>query len=340
MAGSTTQLAGLRKASIVLVALGPADSAKVLKHLPEDEANRVTRAIAQLKLVSMEELRSVLEQFGQDAASQQLCVKGGLDYAEKMLTEAYGQNVAQSLVERVAKSFGKGGFNFDNFRKADPQQLAKLIQDEHPQTIALILSHLDPSQAANLLSSIPSETQMDVAIRMANLDQISPEVVRSIATVIEHKLRSLGGEMSREACGGVRAVANIFNRLDPNTCSKLMDSIEKTKQPLFENIRQFMFVFRDLESLDNKAIGALMSRCVRATLIVAMKGADESLRQKFLSTQSQRGASMLLEEISALGPVKLRDVDAAQQEIIALAREMEKEGAISLKNSSDEQYIY
>lgn len=288
----------------------------------------------------MEELRSVLEQFGQDAASQQLCVKGGLDYAEKMLTEAYGQNVAQSLVERVAKSFGKGGFNFDNFRKADPQQLAKLIQDEHPQTIALILSHLDPSQAANLLSSIPSETQMDVAIRMANLDQISPEVVRSIATVIEHKLRSLGGEMSREACGGVRAVANIFNRLDPNTCSKLMDSIEKTKQPLFENIRQFMFVFRDLESLDNKAIGALMSRCVRATLIVAMKGADESLRQKFLSTQSQRGASMLLEEISALGPVKLRDVDAAQQEIIALAREMEKEGAISLKNSSDEQYIY
>lgn len=340
MAGSTTQLAGLRKASIVLVALGPADSAKVLKHLPEDEANRVTRAIAQLKLVSMEELRSVLEQFGQDAASQQLCVKGGLDYAEKMLTEAYGQNVAQSLVERVAKSFGKGGFNFDNFRKADPQQLAKLIQDEHPQTIALILSHLDPSQAANLLSSIPSETQMDVAIRMANLDQISPEVVRSIATVIEHKLRSLGGEMSREACGGVRAVANIFNRLDPNTCSKLMDSIEKTKQPLFENIRQFMFVFRDLESLDNKAIGALMSRCVRATLIVAMKGADESLRQKFLSTQSQRGASMLLEEISALGPVKLRDVDAAQQEIIALAREMEKGGAISLKNSSDEQYIY
>lgn len=288
----------------------------------------------------MEELRSVLEQFGQDAASQQLCVKGGLDYAEKMLTEAYGQNVAQSLVERVAKSFGKGGFNFDNFRKADPQQLAKLIQDEHPQTIALILSHLDPSQAANLLSSIPSETQMDVAIRMANLDQISPEVVRSIATVIEHKLRSLGGEMSREACGGVRAVANIFNRLDPNTCSKLMDSIEKTKQPLFENIRQFMFVFRDLESLDNKAIGALMSRCVRATLIVAMKGADESLRQKFLSTQSQRGASMLLEEISALGPVKLRDVDAAQQEIIALAREMEKGGAISLKNSSDEQYIY
>jgi flagellar motor switch protein FliG len=340
MANPMTPLTGLRKAAIVLVALGPAESAKILKHLPEDEANLVTRAIAQLKLVSLDELRAVLDEFGQNAASQQLCLKGGLEYAEKMLTEAYGPSAAQSLVERVAKSFGKGGFNFDNFRKADPQQLAKLIQDEHPQTIALILSHLDPSQAANLLSSIPSETQMDVAIRMANLDQISPEVVRSIAGVIEHKLRSLGGEMSREACGGVRAVANIFNRLDPNTCSKLMEAIERTKQPLFENIRQFMFVFRDLETLDKSAIGALISRAMRATLIVALKGADESLRQKFLSTQSQRGASMLLEEISALGPVKLRDVDAAQQEIIALAREMEKEGIISLKNSSDEQYIY
>jgi flagellar motor switch protein FliG len=337
---SKTAVSGLRKAAIVLVALGPAESARVLKHLPEEEANRVTRAIAQLELVSLDQLRSVLEEFGENATAHQLSVRGGLDYAEKMLTEAYGQTAAQTLGERVSKSFAKGGFNFDNFRKADPQQLAKLIQDEHPQTIALILSHLDPSQAANLLSSIPSDTQMDVAIRMASLDQISPEVVRSIATVIEHKLRSLGGELSREACGGVRAVANIFNRLDPNTCSKLMDAIENTKQPLFENIRQFMFVFRDLEGLDNKAIGALISRAQRSTLIVALKGADESLRKKFVSTQSQRGADMLLEELSSLGPVKLKDVDAAQQEIIALAREMEKEGAISLKNSSDEQYIY
>ena len=339
MGETTTPASGLRKAAIILVALGPSESARVLKHLPEDEANRVTRAIAKLDLVSLDEAEAALREFGQHAISRQLCVKGGIEYAEKMLTEAYGPSVAQSLIERIAKSFGKNGFDFDNFKKADPQQLAKLIQDEHPQTIALILCHLDPSQAATLLSLIPSEIQMDVAIRMANLDQISPEVIRSIATVIDHKLRSLG-ELSREACGGVRAVANIFNRLDPNTCSKLMDAIEKTEQPLFENIRRFMFVFRDLENLDAKAISALISRCARGTLITALKGAEESLRQKFLGTQTQRGAAMMLEELSSLGPVKLRDVDAAQQEIIALAREMEKEGAISLKSTSDEQYVY
>jgi flagellar motor switch protein FliG len=228
---------------------------------------------------------------------------------------------------------------FENFRKVDPQQLAKFIQDEHPQTIALILSNLDASQAATLISSLPVETRTDVAMRMADLDQISPEIVRNIASVIDQKLQSLG-ELSREAVGGVRAVANMFNRLDPTTCTQLLEGVETENAPLFENIRRFMFVFRDLEDLDVASIRTLISKVERNTLLTALKGANESLRQKFLQTQSNRGAEMMSEDLSSLGPVKLRDVDAAQQNIIGVARELEKEGIISLKNSPNEQYVY
>ncbi|HLH04400.1 MAG TPA: flagellar motor switch protein FliG [Bryobacteraceae bacterium] len=339
MSEAAPDLTGLQKAAVILVTLGPIESAKVLKHIPEEDADMLARSIAQLDRIAPEQVEEVLHNFILESNSQQLYIKGGLDYAEKMLTEAYGAVTAKKLLERLAKSFGKTGFEFDHFRKTDPQQLAKLIQDEHPQTIALILSHLEVAQAAALLNSLPPESRTDVAIRMADLDQISPDVVRNIASVIESKLRNLG-ELRSEVYGGVRAVANILNRLDPNTCTTLMQSIEEARQPLFENIRRFMFVFRDLENLDATALTALTSKVPRATLILALKGADEALRAKFLATQSQRGAAMITEEIAALGPVKLRDVDAAQQEIISLAREMEKEGTISLKGSSDEQYVY
>jgi flagellar motor switch protein FliG len=334
------QISGLRKAAIVLVAMGPVASAAILKHIPEEEADRVAKAIAHLEEVTQEEVEACLDEYQQYLTSRRLFVKGGIEYASKILNEAYGIEVAQRLVDRMLKSFNsEGGANFDNFRRADPQQLAKFIQDEHPQTIALILSHLDPSQAATLLSSLPVETRTDVAVRMADLDQISPEIVRNIASVIEQKLRNLG-ELSREAYGGVRAVANIFNRLDPNTCAQLLDGIERESPSLFENIRRFMFVFRDLEDLDGASISALISRVNRSVLMIALKGSNDSLRQKFLATQSQRGAAMMLDDIGALGPVKLKDVDAAQQEIISVAREMEKEGVISLKSSANEQYVY
>jgi len=331
-------LTSVQKAAIVLVTLGSAESAAILKHISEDEADKVAKAIAHLNRITPEQVEATLEQFIQYQTSQRLFVKGGLDYAQKVLIEAYGPQVATRLLDRLIKSMNADALSFENFRKADPQQLAKFIQDEHPQTIALILSHLDPSQAATLISSLPIETRGDVAIRMADLDQISPEIVRNIASVIDQKLRNLG-ELSREAYGGVRAVANIFNRLDPNTCSQMLETIERDNLPLYESIRRFMFVFRDLEDLDATSLASIISRVNRSVLIVALKGANESLRLKFLSTQSQRGAAMMSDDIAALGPVKLKDVDAAQQEIITTAREMEKEGVISLQSSGSEQYV-
>jgi flagellar motor switch protein FliG len=332
-------LSGAQKAAIILVSLGPAGSAGLLKNMQDEETNKLAKAIAQLDRVTPDHVQSTLEEFGQYLTSTGLYVKGGLESASKLLIETYGPTIAQPLIDRLVKSMNNDAIDFANFRKADPQQLAKFIQDEHPQTIALILSHLDPAQAATLISSLPFETRADVAIRMADLDQISPEIVRNIASVIDQKLRNLG-ELSREAYGGVRAVANIFNRLEPNSCSQLMEAVEKDNRPLFESIRRFMFVFKDLEELDLPSISAIISRANRSTLIVALKGANESLRQKFLSTQSQRGTAMMAEDIAALGPVKLKDVDIAQQEIITLAREMEGEGVISLASAANDQYVY
>ncbi len=330
-------LSGLQKAAIVLIMLGPADSAAILKHIPEEEADRVARAVATCDGVTADQAQQSLAEFSQQATSQQLMIKGGQGYAHKLLAEAYGIQAADRLIDRMMKR--AAGISFDNFRKVDPQQLAKFIQDEHPQTIALILSNLDPSQAASLISSLPMEVRTDVAMRMADLDQISPEVIRNIALVIDQKLRNLG-ELSREAVGGVRAVANMFNRMDASTSTQLMDAVEAENTPLFENIRKLMFVFRDLEELDAADIRTLMTKVDRNTLLQALKGSNDSLRDKFLGTQSQRGADMMKEELANLGPVKLKDVDTAQQTIINLARELEKEGTITLKNSASDQYVY
>ncbi|MDQ2711623.1 MAG: flagellar motor switch protein FliG [Acidobacteriota bacterium] len=333
------KLSGLDKAAIVLISLGPVESANVLRLIPEEEADEIAKAIAHMESAAPEQVEQALEEFVQYSLSQSLMLKGGIDYTQKLLVETYGVETASKLIDRLMKSLRNEGATFENFRKVDPQQLAKFIQDEHPQTIALILSNLDSGQAATLLSSLPVGTRAEVAIRMADLDQISPEIVRNIANVLDQKLRSLG-ELSREAVGGVRAVANMFNRLDPNTCSQLLDPVEKDNSELFENIRRFMFVFRDLEQLEVGAIRTLMGKVERNTLLIALKGANESLRQKFIATQSQRGAEMMSEELANLGPVKLKDVDAAQQQTITIAQQLEKEGLLTLGGTDSDEYVY
>lgn len=338
IAAAPVRVDDLRKAAIILVSLGPVDSAKILRNIPEKEADKVARAIAELDQMSPEEVSASLEEFNRLLVTDRLLIRGGMDYAEKMLTEAYGSGIAKQLLNRLMKSMGSESATFDNFSKTDPLQLARLVQDEHPQTIALVLSHLKPNQAAALLRALPGEVRGSVASRMADLDQISPEIVRNIAAVIDQKLQNVG-QLSREAYGGVRAVAEIFNRLDNSVCSQLMTAVELANKPLFDNIREYMFVFRDLERLDGPGLSALISRSERSVLMIALKGTHESLRKKFLETQSQRGAAMMAEEIESLGPLKRKDVDTSQQTIIALARELEKEGVLSLSAGTEEQYV-
>lgn len=321
-----------------MITLGEETSAEILRNLDEDEIEEIGREVARISVIATEQSESILEEFYEMAVAHDYVVKGGIDYARKILINAFGPEQAKKMLDRLMKSLGTETMNFDAIQKADPQQLAKFIHSEHPQTIALVLSHLNPSQAAGLLFSLPPEMRSDVSMRMANLDQISPEIISKIAGVIGAKLKSLG-EVSREAYGGVRAVSEMFNRLDSSTSKEILDHMEGNDPNLVETIRHLMFVFEDLLLLDQSAIKELLGKVDRKVLTVALKGTSDQLKNHLLGAMSQRGAEMLREDMDALGPIKIKEVEAAQQQIIAVVRQLEAEGVINLKGTAGEQYV-
>lgn len=332
------KLTGLRKAAIMMIMVGEEASSVILKQLDEDEVQQIGREVARLQTITSEQAETILEEFYQMTVAHDYVVKGGLDYARKILMNAFGPETAKKMLDRLMKTLGTEAANFDALQKADPQQLAKFIHSEHPQTIALILSHLNPSQAASLLFSLPGEMRGDVALRMASLDQISPEIISKIAQVIGGKLKALG-EVSREAYGGVRAVSEMFNRLDSNTSRDILENMEATDPNLVETIRHLMFVFEDLLMMDAGTVKELLGKVDRKILTVALKGTSDQLKNHILAAMSQRGSEMLREDMDALGPVKIKEVEAAQQQIIAIVRQLEAEGTISLKGTAGEQYV-
>lgn len=331
-------LKGLQKAAVLLVTLGEEPSAEVLKELSEDEIGLIARAVARAPNVTSQQAEAVLDEFHQMTLAQEFVVKGGLEYARKMLARAFGPESAKRLMDRLTKSVGGEGADIDVLQRADPQQLAKFIHNEHPQTVALVLSHLNPTQAASLLTSLPQKIRSDVAVRMATLDQISPEIISKIAGVIGDKLKSLG-EFSRESYGGVRAVADMFNRLDSGTSKTILTDIEQQDGTLFETIRELMFVFEDLLLIDQGGMKEILAKVDRKILTVALKGTSDQLKEHMFASMSQRGAEMLTEDVEALGPVKIREVEAAQQQIIAIVRQLDSEGVVSLKGTVGEQYV-
>jgi flagellar motor switch protein FliG len=335
---SHEKVPGIRKAAVLMITLGDEASGEILKHLDDEEVHAIGREVARITSISSELAESVLEEFHQMSMAHDYVLKGGIEFARKMLVKAFGPEQAKKVLDRLAKMLGNELVNFDALQKADPQQLAKFIHSEHPQTIALVLSHLNPSQAAALLFSLPSEMRSDVALRMASLDQISPEIISKIAGIIGLRLKSLG-ELSREAYGGVRAVAEMFNRLDSGTSKEILESIEQANPNLVETIRHLMFVFEDLLLLDQNSVKEVLSRVDRKILTVALKGTSEQLKNHFLQNMSQRGAEMMREDMEAMGPIKIKEVEAAQQQIIAVVRQLESEGVISLRGTVGEQYV-
>ena len=331
-------LTGVRKAAMLLVLLGDKISAEMLKQFSDDEVQLVSREVARLEPISSEQAEALLEEFYQMNMAHDFVVRGGMDYAKKMLQSAFGPDTSRRLIDRLSKAMGGDYANLDILQKVDAQQLAKFIHNEHPQTIALVLSHLGASQAAALLVSLPSEIRSDVALRMASLDQISPEIVNKIASVIGQKLQAIG-EFSRESYGGIRAVSEMFNRLDSGTSKEILEVIERHNPNLVETIRHLMFVFEDLLAVDINQVKEILARIDRKTLTLALKGTSDSLKDHFFSTMSGRATEMLKEDIDALGPVRIKEVETAQQQIIATVRQMESEGAITLKGASGEQYV-
>jgi flagellar motor switch protein FliG len=335
---SVEALSGVRKAAMLLIVLGEQSSSEILTQLSEDDIQKVSREVARITSISSEQAEGVLNEFHQISTARDFVARGGVDFARKLLTRAFPPEVARRLLDRLQKALGSEAASFDAIQKADPQLLAKFIHSEHPQTIALVLSHLNSSSAAALLTSLPPGIRSDVAQRMASLDQISPEVIMKIAGVIGQKLSALG-EFSRESYGGVRAVAEMMNRLDSTSSRGILEHIEAQDTNLAETIRHLMFVFEDLLLIGPTGLKEVTAKIDRKILTVALKGASEQLRNMILETMSARGAEMLREDMEALGPIKIKDVESAQQQIIAVVRQLETEGVVSLKGAVGEQYV-
>jgi len=335
---SPEPMTGAQKAAILLVSLGDAVSSGILRELEEEEVQKVAHEVARAGSITAEQTETVLQEFFDMTLAHEYVLQGGVGYARKLLMKAFGPEAAQRMSDRLVKALGSELASFDALQKADPQQLARFIHSEHPQMVALILSHLKASQAAALLVSLPLEMRADVAFRMARLDRISPEIVSRVAQIIGQKLNSLG-EVSRESYGGVRAVSEMFNRMDSALSKEILDAIEQRDASLGETVRQLMFVFEDLALIDETGIKEVLGHVDRKLLTVALKGASEELKRRFTDCMSQRGAEVLSEDMDALGPVKIKDVEAAQRQLIALVRQLESEGAISLKGATGERYV-
>jgi len=332
---SSTKLTGPQKAAILLVALGDKVSGEVMKQLNDDEAKAVSKAIARLDNVTPSQTESVLEEFSQ--LTRQNMGRGGFDYAKRVLANAFGPEGAKRIAEYLPRTGTRFNKNIETLQKADPNQLSRFIESEHPQTIALILSHLSASQAASLLANLPVPLRSDVTLRIAQLDSVSPDVVARISVVISEKLRTLG-EVKMELHGGPRAVAEILNRMEGAMSDEILGNLQE-EQPLVDAIRHYMFTFDDLLLIDSTAMKEVVGKIDRKLLVVALKGTSDQLKNQFLQCMSMRGAEMLKEDMEAAGPVRIREVEAAQQQILAVVRQLESEGTLSLKGGGGAEYV-
>ena len=333
-----TILSGLRKAAIVTLLLGEDASAEVFRHLNEEEVEILAREVAALGRVPAQVSENILEEFNQIAEAADFVAKGDIDVAGRILRKSLGDQQGQEVMERVMLSFQTTA-GFQTLGRTDPEQLSKFILGEHPQTIALILSHLNPGNAATVVTLLPDELRVDVLTRMASLEDISPDVVTRISTVIEQRLKSLASGSSREQHGGVKAVAELFNRLERTVSAPVLEAIEARRPELAVSIRNLMFVFDDLVHVDDNGMREIVQRADKKQLTIALKGASEEIRQRFFANMSKRAADMLREEMDVMGAVRLRDVEKAQQEIVGVARKLEEEGLIVTGGVVGEAYV-
>jgi flagellar motor switch protein FliG len=337
MARHSAAPSGSRKAAIVTLALGERWTRELFKFLSEEEIEKIAREVAELGTVPAEASEKILEEFHQMAVASEFITRGGVDYASRLLNESLGNEAAQRIIDRLVKSF-QSTAGFSSLERADPQQLSKFILGEHPQTIALILAHLNAANAAQLISLLPDVMRADVLTRMANLDDISPDVITRISSVIEQRLKTVG-TTSRESFGGVRAVAELFNRLDRSVSQPVLEAIESQTPDLAVSIRNLMFVFDDLQFVDDAAMREIVQRADKKVLCVALKGATEEIRQRFFQNMSKRAGEMLKEEMDVLGAIRLREVEKAQHEIVSIARKLEEEGLIVTGAAAGEPYV-
>lgn len=326
-------LSGKEKAAILLITLGPQKSADIFQHLSEDEIEELTLEIANMRMVSPEEKETVLEDFYQLCLAQEYISEGGINYAKDVLERALGSQKAVSIINKLTSSLQVRPFEF--IRKADPSQLITYIQNEHPQTIALILAYLSPEQAAQILSSLSHEKQSEVARRIAIMDRTSPEVIKEIERVLENKFSNMVSQDFTSA-GGIQTIVNILNSVDRGTEKLIMEELEVQDAELSEEIRKRMFIFDDIVSLDSKSIQRFTREIENDQWAIALKGANEEVKEVIFSNMSKRLMEMIKEDMEFMGPVRLKDIEEAQQNIVNVIRRLEEEGEIVTPRGGDE----
>jgi len=334
---STAAVSGARKAAIALMVLGEEGSSSIFRYLHEDEIERVAREIASIGAISTETGEQVLSELSSASTSSVGVTAGGIDQARRMLLKTLGPDHTRRILEKVTQSLHTTA-GFASLERINPEQLSRFFLGEHPQTTALILAHLNPSNAAQLLEQLPDDMRTEVLLRLSNLGEIPPDVVARVSGVIEQKLRGLGGP-SREQRGGVRAVAELFNCLDRRVGRPALERLEAASPETATAVRNLMFVFEDLVNIEETGIREIVTRADKKALTVALKGASDAIRQRVFSNMSKRAVDLMKEEMEMLGAVRLREVEKAQQEIVAIARKLEEEGLITTGAGAGEPYV-
>ena len=336
MATANNNLTGIQKAAVLLIALGPEMSASIFKHLKEEEIEQLTLEIANTRSVSPTVKDEVMDEFYEVCLAQQYIAEGGIGYTKDLLDKALGEERAQEVISRLTASLQVRPFEF--VRKADASQLLNFIQDEHPQTIALILSYLPASQAASVIGALPPEKQSDVAKRIAIMDRTSPDVIKEVEDILERKLASLVNQ-DYTIVGGVDAIVSILNTVDRGTEKHIMETLEIEEPELADEIRRKMFVFEDILTLDNRAIQTVLREVDNNELAIALKNANEEVQDVIFSNLSSRLAAMIKEDMEYMGPVRLKDVEDAQQKIVNIIRKLEDAGDIVISRGGGDEII-
>jgi flagellar motor switch protein FliG len=334
----SANLSGLRKAAILLVAVGEEHAKEILRALPEQDVQRLTEELADLRGITPELSSEVLEEFWELLETQGIVMHGGLDYASRLLVETFGKERADDLLMLVRRSQEAAQGNLAKLQRTDPQQLGKLLDAEHPQTIALVLAHLDPRRAALVLENLSEEHKVVSIQRLAEMRQFSPEMAQKVAHILHRRLESVG-DTARKSYSGFKAVADLLNRLNAEESKKILETIEEGQPELALGIRNLMFTFEDLVTVPPATIREIVSGVDKRQLALALRGANDELRAQIFKSMSSRAVEMLKEDMEVLGPVRSREVAQAQQEILNLARKLEAEGKVILKLETGDEML-
>ncbi|GAA0732550.1 flagellar motor switch protein FliG [Dactylosporangium roseum] len=334
---TTGEMTGLRKAAILLVQMGKEDAAKIMSHLREAEVEELTAEIVRLGQVEVDIADTVLAEFHDMATGHKYVGQGGMDFARDLLEASLGRERAGEIVDRLNTVFLDVPFGF--LTQADPRQLLSFLQDEHPQTIALVLAHMTATQASQILSGLPPELQADVAHRIAVMDRTSPDIIRQVEATLERKMSSVLQPNDLSNVGGLEPLVEIINRTDRATERLILEGLAGRNPELAEEIRSKMFMFEDIVSLDDRSIQLVLRQVETNDLATALKGVREEVRQKVMKNLSERASENLADEIEMLGPVRLRTVEESQAKIVQAIRTLEESGQIVIRRGDDDEFV-